>query len=321
MRKVIKAVLLTIAGLVVLVAIVAAIISFRGIPKYDAKKVDVKIEHTSARVDNGAKLASMLCRSCHYNSVTNRFTGRPLTEVTQFGKIFSRNITQHPDAGIGKWTDGELVYFLRTGIKPSGQYVPPYMPKLVHISDEDMYSIIAFLRSDNEWVKADTTRQPPCNPSFLTKFLTNIGAFKPFAYPDKPIPQPDTTNPVKHGEYIALYQLECYACHSKDFAKNDYLVPSKSEGFFGGGNKMFTMEGKPISTLNITRDEHTGIGKWSEEEFVKAIKYGALPDNQPGLRYPMQPYSNLTDNEAKAIYAYLKTVPAVNNMVERKVNE
>lgn len=319
MRKVLKAVLLVIAGLVVLVAIAAAIISFRGIPKYEAKKADVKIEYTPARVEQGAKLASMLCRSCHYNTLTNRFTGRELTEVTQFGKIYSKNITSHPDAGIGKWTDGELVYFLRTGIKPNGQYVPPYMPKLVHISDEDMSSIIAFLRSDNEWVKADAAKQPECKPSFLTKFLTNIGAFKPFPYPDKPIPQPDTTNPVRHGEYIALYQLECYICHSKDFAKNDYLVPSKSEGFFGGGNKLFDMEGKPVSTLNITMDEQTGIGKWTEDEFVKAVKFGTLPGNQPALRYPMLPYSNLADNEARAIYAYLKTVPKQNNKVDRKV--
>jgi hypothetical protein len=244
-----------------------------------------------------------------------------LTEVTQFGKIFSKNITKHPDAGIGKWTDGELVSFLRTGTKPNGQYVPPYMPKLVHISDEDMNSIVAFLRSDNEWVKAEPTKQPECDPSFLAKFLTNIGAFKPFDYPAKPIPQPDTTNPVKHGEYIALYQLECYACHSKDFAKNDYLVPAKSTGFFGGGNKMFDVQGKPISTLNITMDKRTGIGNWTEEEFVKAVKYGQVPGNQPALRYPMIPYSNLTDKEARAVYAYLKTVPVIENPVERKMTE
>ncbi|MCW3081794.1 c-type cytochrome [Segetibacter sp.] len=318
MNKSIKATLLVIAGLIVLVAIAAAVVSFRGIPKYEAKKVDVKIDYTQARVENGVKLASMLCRSCHYNDQTGRFTGRELTEVTQFGKIFSKNITSHAEAGIGKWTDGELVSFLRTGTKPNGQYVPPYMPKLVHISDEDMNSIVAFLRSDNEWVKAEPTKQPECDPSFLTKLLTNIGAFKPFDYPQQYIPQPDTTNQVKHGEYIALYQLECYACHSKDFAKNDYLVPSKSAGFFGGGNKMFDMEGKPISTLNITMDKHSGIGNWTEEEFVKAIKYGTVPGNQPALRYPMTPYSNLTDKEAKAVFAYIKTVPIINNRVERK---
>jgi hypothetical protein len=92
MKKGLKAALLVVAGLIVLVAITAAVISFRGIPKYEAKKVHVQIEYTQARVDNGAKLASMLCRSCHYNDQTHRFTGRELTEVTQFGKIFSKTL-------------------------------------------------------------------------------------------------------------------------------------------------------------------------------------------------------------------------------------
>ena len=129
------------------------------------------------------------------------------------------------------------------------------------------------------------------------------------------------TDPVKHGRYIALSQLECFSCHSKDFAKNDYFSPEKSVGFFGGGNKMFNRDGKEIHTLNITMDENTGVGKWSEEEFVTAVKSGILPGNQPALRYPMEPYSNLSDKEAKAIYAYLKTVPTSSNKVERKLYE
>jgi hypothetical protein len=56
-------------------------------------------------------------------------------------------------------------------------------------------------------------------------------------------------------------------------------------------------------------DETTGIGKWSEDEFVKAVKYGIVPGNRPALRFPMLPYTNLTDKEAKALYAFMKTVP------------
>jgi len=65
--------------------------------------------------------------------------------------------------------------------------------------------------------------------------------------------------------------------------------------------------------------DETGIGSWSEDDFVKAVKYGKLPNNQPGLRYPMQPYTNLSDAEAKAIYAYLKTVPKLKNKVDRNL--
>ena len=84
---------------------------------------------------------------------------------------------------------------------------------------------------------------------------------------------------------------------------------------------MYTEEGKEIFTLNITMDEKTGIGSWSQEDFIKAVKTGQLPNGQPALRYPMNPYTNLTDDEVKAIYAYLKTVPAKENKVERKFEE
>jgi cytochrome c2 len=320
MKKVLKALLVIIIIIAIIAGIGAAYIASRGMPVYTTEKKDIKVEVTPERVERGVKLASMLCKHCHYSDQTQKFTGHEMKEVPQFGHIYSKNITQDTVAGIGGWTDGELIYFIRTGVNKEGKYIPPYMPKLSHISDEDLYSIIAFLRSDNAWVKADNTRQPESKPSFLTNFLLTIGAFKPFDYPTAPIAGPDTTNKAKWGEYIALHQFECFACHSKDFAKNDYFNPEKSLGFFGGGNKMFDAEGREIYTLNITMDKATGIGNWSEEDFIKALRYGQVP-GQPALRYPMIPYANLTDAEASAVYAYLKTVPPVTNKVERKFSE
>jgi mono/diheme cytochrome c family protein len=319
MRKFLKVLLYIILGIAVIIGIAAIYISSRSMPTYTPEKVAVNIQYTPERVAQGEKLASMLCKSCHYSEGTQKFTGRELTEVPHFGKIYSRNITHHPDAGIGKWTDAELVYLLRTGVRPDGRYLPPYMPKLAHISDEDMYSIVAFLRSDNPWLQASDIKLPETKPSFLTKFLVTIGAMKAFDYPKEAIPQPDTADAVKHGRYIALNQMECFACHSQDFAKNDYFTPEKSPGFFGGGNKIMNKEGQEMYSLNITMDQTTGIGKWNEEQFVKAVKYGVLPDGQAALRYPMQPYANLSDAEVKAIFAYLKTVPVQNNKVERKM--
>jgi len=318
MKKFFKALLFIVATVIVLVAIAATYISFRTIPKYTPEKKDITVAITPERIAQGTKLASMLCKHCHYNEQTGKFTGREMTEVPMFGKIFSKNITH---GGIGSWTDGELVYFIRTGVGRDGQYVPMYMPKLIHISDEDLNSIIAFLRSDNAWVQPDTTHQPATQPSFLTKFLVTIGAARPFPYPTAVIGGPDTTDKVKWGKYIAVEQMECYACHSQDFAKNDYFTPEKSPGYFAGGNKMFDKQGHEMHTLNITADKETGIGGWSEDDFVKAVRFGQVPGNQPALRYPMIPYANLTDDEAKAIFAYLKSIPAITNKVERKFYE
>jgi mono/diheme cytochrome c family protein len=318
MKKIFRYLLIFVLVVVVVVGGFAAYVALKGIPTYTAEKIELKVAATPDRVANGQKLASMLCKSCHFNEGTGKFTGRKMDEAPQFGEIYSKNITNAPSNGIGKWTDGELAVLLRTGVKPDGRYLPPYMPKLVHLSDEDLQSMIAFLRSDHAWVQADNTRQPDTKPSFLTKFLTTIGAMEPFPYPKQPIPAPDTTNKVNWGKYIALGQMDCFSCHSKDFAKNDYFNPEKSEGFFGGGNEMIGLEGKNLKSLNITMDE-TGIGSWSEEDFVKAVKYGIKPGNQPALRPPMQPYTGLSDGEVKAIYAYLKTIPKIKNKVDRSL--
>lgn len=69
---------------------------------------------------------------------------------------------------------------------------------------------------------------------------------------------------------------------------------------------------------NLTSDD-TGIGLWGEENFIKAIregKYKGLDGSRPLLPpMPWQVYRNLDDTDLKAIFAYLKTVPAVRNVV------
>jgi hypothetical protein len=317
MKKVFRYLGITILVIIVLVGLLATVIAVRGIPSYKAEKIELKVTPTPQRIAQGQRLATMLCRNCHFDGNTGRFTGHRMDDIPQFGTIYSRNITSDKQHGIGNWTDGQLAYLLRTGLKPDGTYLPPYMPKLPHLSDEDLFSIIAFLRSEHPWVAPDPTEQPPSSPSFLTKMLTGLKVMKPFPYPEAPVLAPDTTNAVAWGKYIAIGQLDCYACHSKDFAKNDYLNPEKSEGFFGGGNEMSTASGKKITTLNLTMDEETGLGRWSEEEFIRAVKTGQVPHGEIALREPMAPYTMLSDKEARAIWAYLQTVPKIRNKVAR----
>jgi hypothetical protein len=69
-------------------------------------------------------------------------------------------------------------------------------------------------------------------------------------------------------------------------------------------------------TPNLTPDKETGIGEWTEQRFVNALKYGTM-ENQRSLRFPMVPFIYLTDNEAKSIYAYLKTIPPIKNSAPR----
>jgi mono/diheme cytochrome c family protein len=315
MKKTLKYIGLTVAVLVLLIAIVLLYVASTDIPTYETKAVNFTLKSSPEAIERGAKLSSMLCSSCHLNPETGRLSGKNMRDVPkEFGVINSQNITNDKTVGIGGWTDSELVYLFRTGIKRDGQYAPPYMPKFALMGDEDINAIVAFLRSDNPLVVADPRVDEPCEPSFITKLLTRV-AWKPFPFPTSPIAMPDTTNALQLGEYLA-HNLDCFSCHSADFKTNNFLEPKRSEGYFGGGNKPLDQEGRVMLTQNLTPDKETGIGNWSKQKFINAVKYG-LKEGDRALLYPMLPHSQLTDNEAGSIFDYLQTIPPIKNKVPR----
>jgi cytochrome c2 len=317
MKKFLRYLLYLLGAIVSLVILFVLFIQFRGIPNYEAKEIAINVVSTPQRIAQGKKLASMLCVKCHLNTETQMLTGHFLVDAPElFGKIYSKNITQSKEHGIANWTDGQLAYFLRTGVRPNGSFVPMYMPKFIKMADSDIESIIAWLHSDDPMLAASESVTPPSEPSWFTKFLSNV-AVKPIPYDGVAINIPDTTNAVEHGKYMATSQLQCYACHSGDFAKLNDLNPEKSFGFFGGGNSMLDYDSKVIYTANITMDEETGIGAWTEDEFLKAMKTMQTPQGKI-LNYPMEPYAMLNDTELKHIYAYLKTVPVLRNRVVKR---
>jgi cytochrome c2 len=182
------------------------------------------------------------------------------------------------------------------------------MVKLPHMSDEDLNSIIGFLRSDDPWVRPQAIADTAPNPSFLVKFLSRV-AFTAYDYPTKAIITPAVADKITHGKYL-VNNLGCFHCHSSDFKTNNDLEPHLSAGFMGGGNPMVDLNGNTIHTANITMHKEHGIGKWNEAQFIRALKEGFNPQNKP-LRYPMERYPELSDEEAASIYAYLQTIPVL----------
>ena len=120
MKKALRYLLIIIAILLVAVGGFAAFVAIRGIPSYKAETVSFKVSGSPERIERGRQLSAMLCNDCHMDRNTDKLTGRKMDEVKQFGAVYSKNITKDPEHGIGKWTDGELAYLLRTGIKPDG---------------------------------------------------------------------------------------------------------------------------------------------------------------------------------------------------------
>jgi mono/diheme cytochrome c family protein len=111
---------------------------------------------------------------------------------------------------------------------------------------------------------------------------------------------------VERGRYLAT-AADCVACHT--------IPGSKDE--FAGGRPIETPFGD-ITSANITPDQATGIGSWTDQQFDRAVREGIRPDGTrlyPAMPYPS--YTKMSHDDVMAIRAYLDTVTPVNNKVDR----
>ena len=315
MKKVFRVLGFLAFAVVLLVAAGAAFIQVRGIPTYQPKDVKITVKPDSTRMARGEHLVTLICAECHRGE-GNKLIGKHMVDVpAMFGYMHSGNITRDKTHGAGRYTDGELIHFLRTGIKRDGSYsfVMAGFPRL---SDEDLYSIVAYLRSDAPQLDPVAKSNPPCRPTFFTKFLANT-VFKPFPYPEKPIVAPPVTDKVAYGRYLVHGGVDCYNCHSADFATNNAFVPEKSKGYLAGGTILIDpTDLREIPSANITPHPEHGIGKWTEAEFAEAVRFGKRRGGG-SLSAAMPKFTVMTDEEISAIYAFLRTVPATDHAVAR----
>lgn len=279
------------------------------VPKYEPQSPAFNYTSDSVHIDEGRRIALMMCIKCHYDEQTNTLAGATVANPGVVSDNYAGNITRDSATGIGRWSAGQLAFFLRTGIKPDGYYVYD-MPKYPGLSNDDLGSIIAFLKSDDSLVRpvSKVTASGTSNP-LIKIFLRTL--LKPYAYPTKNIPPPDTSNAVEFGRYLATRKFSCYECHSNDWVGNYHNdFPERSRNFFGGGARHADSEHGEVYSANITFDNETGIGRWSEEDFLRAVKNGIKPDGKT-VRDPMQPFYLLSDKEVAAIYAYLASLPRI----------
>lgn len=303
MKKVLKYFLWTLGGLLTLVLLLIAYIALFPAPTYHEIPVkELKVEITPERVEQGMKIAKMDCYGCHL-SEDNRLKGKPFVN-NELGTLFTSNITQDPQFGIGAYTDGELYRLLRTGVKRDNHAALPMMPILAKMSEEDLLSLIAFLKSDHEVVQPAAVARSQ-SPSLITKGIMKF-AVKPIPYPEEPLGTPSIEDPVAYGKYLVQGRLFCYYCHAADVSQHDLVVPENTPGYLAGG-ATFVEKGDTAVAPSLLINED-GLGNWTEAQFISALKWGQRPSGKP-FKAPMQPYTMLDTLEVLAIWAYLKTVP------------
>jgi mono/diheme cytochrome c family protein len=122
---------------------------------------------------------------------------------------------------------------------------------------------------------------------------------------DDSAPRPDASDPLERGHYV-LYAAGCIACHT---AEGDGAIP------LAGGRVLKTDFGT-FYTPNITPDEMTGIGAWSEQDFSAALTHGVSPDGDPLYpAFPYTSYAGLRREDVSDLFAYLKSIEPIRNEV------
>jgi mono/diheme cytochrome c family protein len=111
---------------------------------------------------------------------------------------------------------------------------------------------------------------------------------------------------IERGEYLANI-MDCTGCHTPGALAG---APDR-ERYLSGSNIGFQIPGLGVFyPPNLTPDVDTGLGRWSEDEIIMAVRAGARPDGRelvPIMPWPS--YAALTDEDARALAAYLKSLP------------
>lgn len=321
MKKKITRVILLLLLFVVLA--VTGIVSFIKLALPNVGKApDLKIELTPERIDRGSYLANhvTVCIDCHSSREWTEFAGplkpgstgaggEQFNQMMGFpGNFYAPNITPYH---LKNWTDGELYRVITTGVNKDGKALFPVMPYKSYgkMDNEDIYAIIAYLRT----LPSQKTEVPASKADFPVNILINT-------MPAKATPgiKPAETDKVAYGGY--LYNASaCADCHTPQ----DKGAPI--EGLENAGGFAFRFPGGTTYSSNITPDKETGIGTWTETQFVSRFKaftdsaYQAGKVGPGGFQtvMPWTMYAKMKQEDLAAIYAYLQTVKPVKHAVVR----
>ena len=127
----------------------------------------------------------------------------------------------------------------------------------------------------------------------------------------------------QRGSYLVNNVLFCGACHTSREHGNNLVEPERTEAFLGGANVYNDKAmGAEVWVPNITPDVETGIGSWKDDEILRALRDGVAKDGH--FLVPLMPFSayqHLSDEDARAVVAYLRTVPAYKQTKPRRGNK
>ncbi|SNT69596.1 cytochrome c [Psychrobacter sp. LV10R520-6] len=237
------------------------------------------------------------CVACHGEDYTG---GSPIE--TPMGAIYSTNITPSKRYGIGNYTEADLKNVLQKGRAPEYMLYPamPY-PSYNGMTNEDISALFAYLQT----VPAvDEAIEHKTDLPFPFNFRSLMWGWNLINVPSTEN-RDGLTQTQQRGEYLVNNLAHCGTCHTP---RNSTM----------GFDKSMYLSGAPLGNWhapNITPNDSSGIGSWSEQDIVTYLRTGEL-DQRAYAGGPMgevvaHSTRYLKDEDLGAIASYLKAVPAI----------
>ncbi|HEX5724677.1 MAG TPA: hypothetical protein VFX98_04380 [Longimicrobiaceae bacterium] len=300
------------AALAVLLALVLAACGGGHVPLPDLSPAAVG--DTSGLVARGEYLVRnvSVCGHCHVANPRQGSDG-PLSGGLAFrnwrlGTIHAANLTPDAETGLGRWSLPEIVRAIRNGEDREGHVLAPVMPYewLSGMSDRDALAVAAYLKSQ------PPVSNPLRNRPNLVYRLAKVFFLHPVRHAGGAGPTRGPT--AEYGRYLADHVALCADCHTP--RSGIQARPDRDRLYAGNAEPPKSF---PANPANLTPDSATGIGRWSEGDFLRTLRTGINP--QGDTLHPFMPwreYRRMTDDDLRAIYRYLRTRPAIRHEVPRR---
>jgi mono/diheme cytochrome c family protein len=285
---------------------------------------DITVTATPEKIARGEYLARSVaqCVDCHAVRDFTKYAG-PVVAGTlgrggeNFGNpatavraLYSKNITP---AAIGHWTDGELIRAMTAGVNKDGEPLFPIMPypRYARMAREDIEAIVAYIRTLAPLEYTPPARDLAMPLPLIVRTLPTAAEYRA---------TPPRTDRLAYGEYVTN-AAACGECHTPMDGQGRPL-PGRD---FAGGFEFPLPGGGVVRSSNITPDADTGIGTWSEQQFVDKFKAfaGAPPraltpaEQRENTVMPWMTYSEMTVEDLGAIYTYLRAVKPVISRIKK----
>jgi len=210
---------------------------------------------------------------------------------TPFGTFFGPNITPHPEAGLGRWTEADFMRAMREGRRPDGaNYFPafPY-PSFTLVSDADLRDLWAYLRS----LPQSSRPSQEHDLGFFYRWRFTVTFWKWLFF----TPGPMTANPGNRGEYLVRALGHCGECHTP-------------RNFLGGAKKDRFLAGAKDVAPNLTP---TKLKSWGDAELRNFLTTGLTADGDVPAQEMGEVITNttsqLTLQDLDAVIAFLRSLP------------